>query len=128
MSTISYGLFSQAVVLSGGTLGDMIDLSSLSTYLLLGTAFAVIILLVVLILLAKIMSNLKEIRQAQKPNTVDNVIAQIAKHEEQELINDGELVAVITAAIYASLGDAVPVNGLVVRSVKKVDRRKRSNY
>lgn len=128
MGIIPYGLFSQAVVLSGGTLGDSLDLSSLSTYLLLGTAFAVIILIVVLILLAKIMSSLKEIRQGQKPNTVDNVISQIAKHEEQELINDGELVAVITAAIYASLGDAVPTNGLVVRSVKKVDRRKRSNY
>lgn len=38
---------------------------------------------------------------------------------EEELTDDLELVAVITAAISASMGEEVPADGLVVRSIRK---------
>jgi hypothetical protein len=44
--------------------------------------------------------------------------------EEEELVDDGELVAVITAAIMAANGGAaVSADKLVVRSIKRVKRR-----
>ncbi len=42
-----------------------------------------------------------------------------AAPEEEELTDDLELVAVITAAIAASMGDDVPADGLVVRSIRR---------
>ena len=43
---------------------------------------------------------------------------------EEELVDDGELVAVITAAIMAANGGAaVSADKLVVRSIKRVKRR-----
>jgi hypothetical protein len=56
-------------------------------------------------------------------NSVDQVLSQIIEHEEEELSGNYELVAVITAAIYASMGDAVPADGFVVRSIRKTGRR-----
>jgi len=57
------------------------------------------------------------------PNkAIENTIAQIA--EQEELSDDSELVAVITAAIYAyesEQGNAVD-NGLVVRSIRKAKK------
>lgn len=37
----------------------------------------------------------------------------------ENLINDTELVAVITAAIMASMGDDAPTDGLVIRSIRR---------
>ena len=64
--------------------------------------------------------------------SVDNVVSQIETKEINEsenesvaesenLVDDLELVAVITAAIAAS-SDAVSTDGLVVRSIRKVRR------
>ena len=52
---------------------------------------------------------------------LENAIAQIEGNEE--LIDDMELVAVITAAICASTGASS--DSLVVRSIKKADRKKK---
>ena len=73
-----------------------------------------------------------ELRQEADMNVVsaiDNTVSQIAEKEEleemeeiEELVDDGELVAVITAAIMASMtsnGEEVPADGLIVRSIKR---------
>ena len=57
--------------------------------------------------------------EEKKVNGIDNAVNAIAENEEAELTDDLELVAVITAAIMASLGDEAPADGLVVRSIKK---------
>ncbi|HHV13878.1 MAG TPA: OadG family protein [Clostridiales bacterium] len=118
-------LVSQAM-LSGG----------LSSYITLNTLFGAVVVLAVVVLLmlityfVNIKPNLKDDpTEAPSPasNAVANTIAQIEKSEEVELASDCELVAVITAAIYASMGDAVPKDGFVVRSIRRVNNKKWMN-
>lgn len=47
--------------------------------------------------------------------------------EGKNLVDDSELVAVITAAIYASMGDEVPAGGFVVRSIHRTNHKKWMN-
>ncbi|MCR5608417.1 MAG: OadG family protein [Lachnospiraceae bacterium] len=43
-------------------------------------------------------------------------------YEEVDISDDSELVAVIMGALYEYMGDSVPADGLVVRSIRKVRR------
>jgi hypothetical protein len=89
-------------------------------------ALAVLVLIILLIYFIQIKPFLNDTNSGNATNnnsSVDQVIAQIVEHEEEELSGNYELVAVITAAIYASLGDAVPADGFVVRSIRKTGRR-----
>ena len=61
-----------------------------------------------------------ETRYNNEPNYYGN------RYEEISL-DDKELVAVITAAVMAYLGNEAPTDGLVVRSIRKVNKRKHSN-
>ena len=54
-------------------------------------------------------------------SSIDNTISQIAAKEEEELVDDLELVAVIAAAIAASTGTST--DDFVVRSIRKVRRK-----
>lgn len=117
-------IFSQAVVLSGGS----------SNYITLDTLFGAVVVLAVIMLImlityfVNIKPNLNESTSGKATDGSDNnVFSQIVKSEEEELVNDCELVAVITAAIYASMGDAVPTDGLVVRSIRKVNSKRWMN-
>lgn len=47
--------------------------------------------------------------------------------KENDYSNDLELVAVITAAIMAYMGDDAPEDGLIIRSIRKVNRRNHVN-
>ena len=119
MSIIQYGVISQAVVLSDTT-----------SYININTLFGVVVALAVLLLIAliylvNIMSYLKNNNSSNntaKSSSVDNAIAQIVGNEQKDLVDDKELVAVITAAISAYMGDEVPSDGFVVRSIRKVNR------
>jgi len=44
---------------------------------------------------------------------------------EEDMVMDGELVAVITAAVLASMGGAVSADKLVVRSIRRVKTKNR---
>lgn len=104
------------------------DTSSINTILLAGIAVAVLILLILVIYLFQCMRQIpgSPTNKANiSENAVDNVIAQIVENEEVEINSDLELVAVITAAIYATMGDEVPNDGLIVRSIRKVNNNKR---
>lgn len=121
MSTLPCIMISQAVVLSGDS----------SKYININTLFGAVVALIVLFLImcvtyfVNIKPNLND-NTAGKAATssVDGAIAQIVGNEEEELVNDNELVAVITAAIYASMGDAVPADGFVVRSIRRANSKK----
>lgn len=106
----------------------------MSDYINLDTLFGAVVVLavVVLVMLVTYFVNIKPnltnaLGQPSTGNPVDNAIARIVKNEEEELVSDCELVAVITAAIYASLGDAVPEGGLVVRSIRRSNSGKWKN-
>lgn len=47
--------------------------------------------------------------------------------DETDYSSDLELVAVITAAIMAYMGEDAPADGLVIRSIRKVNRRNHVN-
>lgn len=61
----------------------------------------------------------KEEKKDSTNKAIDNTIAQI--EEKEELVNDLELVAVITAAIAASTGTSS--DGFVVRSIRRARRK-----
>ncbi len=107
----------------------------MNEYININTLFYAVIVLAVLILIMIItfFVSVKPSLQgsaaapAAYQGGVNSTLAQIVKGEEEELVSDGELVAVITAAIYASMGDKVPANGLVVRSIRKANATRWKN-
>ncbi len=111
---------------------DKIPQSLLNILLGLGIVFAALIFISGLIYIIKFISNLLN----NKPNeTISNSVnltnAPInAKDEivfEEELADDIELVAVITAAIMASMGNEAPADGLVVRSIRRINNKRWQN-
>lgn len=95
-----------------------------TTVLGFGLVFFVLILIsIVLIIFGKVMSASS--KNEEKPKTVVpvNVINKEPVAEpEVDLIYDKELVAVITAAIAASMGENVGPDKLVVRSLRRVKK------
>ncbi|SOB72718.1 malate dehydrogenase (oxaloacetate-decarboxylating) [Anaerobutyricum hallii] len=114
---------------------NVFEQALLNTLMGMGTVFAVLIFISLLISLfvyipsieraLKNRSSRKEKRAAQEERPAPKrPIIEEAAEEEEELVDDGELVAVITAAIMAaSSGTAVSADKLVVRSIKRVKRR-----
>lgn len=121
MGTTNYVKYHE-ILLAGN-----LKVGSLDTILILGIALTALILIIQLIYVFIIIPNQR--RTSAKPvNTsafVDNVIAQINEKEEDEHKDNNELIAVITAAIYASMQDAIPADGFIVRSIRKIDSRRR---
>lgn len=126
MGTVMYKVISQTMVLSSGSMSDYINLNTLFGAVVV---LAAIILIMLITYFVSIKPNLMGApsQTTVSNSSVDNAIAQIVGNEEEELISDCELVAVITAAIYASMGDAVPAGGLVVRSIRKSNASKWKN-
>ena len=103
------------------TFGEKMGKAGLNTLMGMGTVFAVLILIFGIISLfnfiPKIEAAFKK-KDAQPATTsVDNAISQIV--ESEELSDDLELVAVISAAIAAYEGSA-STDGYVVRSIRRV--------
>lgn len=89
------------------------------------SVFLVLILISFIIYLFKYIPKIKELftkGDTNSPSAVlEKTIAQI--EEKEELVDDTELVAVITAAICAATGTSS--DSFVVRSIKKADRKKK---
>lgn len=114
---------------------NVFEQALLNTLMGMGTVFAVLIFISLLISLFvyipsieralknRVSNKEKKAAQADRPAPKRPVLEEPAVDEE-ELIDDGELVAVITAAIMAaSSGTAVSADKLIVRSIKRVKRR-----
>jgi len=102
--------------------GENMKKAALNTLLGMGTVFVVLILISLIIscfnIIPIIQAKLskKSADAETKSGAVDNTIAQII--EKEELSDDLELVAVISAAIAASEG-ASSTDGFVVRSIRR---------
>lgn len=106
------------------TVGELMGKAALNTLIGMGTVFAVLILISVIISCFKLISKVQENKAkkaapAPEAAGVDNAVSQIAEQEAvAEETDDLELIAVIAAAIAASQG-ASSTDGLVVRSVRR---------
>lgn len=117
-------IINQAVVLSG----DFSKYVTINSLFGAVVCLAIILLIMIITYYVNIKPNLNNNYSSVKVvDSSSNVFDQIAKSEEEELVNDSELVAVITAAIYASMGDAVPADGFVVRSIRKTNSKRWMN-
>lgn len=113
------------------TFGDAMVRATLNTILGVGTVFIVLVLISFIISLFAYIPKIqtwfenRKKKDEVKEESIDNTIAQIVEMErvEEDATDDLELVAVIAAAIAASEG-AASTDGFVVRSVRKVGRRK----
>lgn len=103
--------------------GEKMSKAGLNTLMGIGTVFIVLILISLIIsafaVIPKIQNALANKNKPAdvKSDAVDNTIAQIAEREEEELADDLEIVAVISAAIAASEGTST--DGFVVRSIRR---------
>ncbi|SEK28586.1 MULTISPECIES: OadG family protein [unclassified Butyrivibrio] len=107
------------------TLGEKLRSAGLNTLLGMGMAFTVLIIIALVIsafpLINKITEKKPESAKEIAQKSMDNVTSQIA--EKEELSDDAELIAVISAAIAAYEGSSsAGGDGFVVRSVRKVGK------
>ncbi|MBO4899906.1 MAG: OadG family protein [Lachnospiraceae bacterium] len=107
------------------TLGEMMGKAGLNTLIGMGTVFAVLILICLIISCFKLIPKIQDAFSGKNKTSeksvaetaVDNTIAQISKKED-----DQELIAVISAAIAAyegAAGGATGTDGYVVRSIRR---------
>ncbi|MGN0141095.1 MAG: OadG family transporter subunit [Roseburia sp.] len=100
------------------TLGEKMQKAALNTLMGIGTVFTVLVLISLIISCFKIFPYLEKKKQEKKTAMeTDPVVTQIEQREEQQLTDDLELVAVISAAIAASEGTSA--DGFVVRSIRR---------
>ena len=103
--------------------GEKMSTAALNTVICMSIVFVVLIFISVLINGFKIFPYLEAQKKAKaeaaaKAVVADNsVVTQIEQREEQELVDDTELVAVIAAAIAAYEGTST--DGFVVRSIRR---------
>lgn len=109
------------------TFGELMAKAGLNTLIGMGTVFAVLILISLIIscfgFIPKIQAAAAKRREAkqtvEQAAGIDNAVAQIAAREEESgETEDLELVAVIAAAIAAREG-AASADGFVVRSIRR---------
>ncbi len=101
------------------TLGQKMLKALLNTVMGMGAVYLVLIFISFIIALLKYVPKLFAKKEVIAP--ISNV--EPVKILEEELVDDSEMVAVITAAIMASLGENAPKDGLVVRSIRKVNSK-----
>ncbi len=103
------------IILSAGTnttsIGAFLK-EHLNADFAMGAVFAGLIFICIIIYLSHKDKPENTKAAAGNPNNVQNI-------NTEELTDDKELVAVITAAIMASLGKEVPADGLYIRSIKR---------
>ncbi|NLK02793.1 MAG: OadG family protein [Clostridiales bacterium] len=133
MTILNNGIANTTILLSKESLGHRMEMGVLNTVLGMAIVFAVLTLIIFVISLFKYLPNIasKENNKSKasdaKVSPVDNAIAQIVHQEETNLMNDHELVAVITAAIASMKSEGLSdttAGGFVVRSIRKVNNRR----
>ena len=111
------------------TTSELMIKAGLNTLLGMGVTFAILILISLIIssftLIGKIGSKPKEKEASAAETGVDNAVRQIVAGEQQA-DDDNELIAVISAAIAAYEADNgyVSADGVVIRSIRKINKSK----
>ena len=125
--TYEYNMKDQSTSLSWDiqySMGKLIERAGLNTVMGIGIVFLALLFLSFLIGRLHIIPDLIEKKEAEKAPVAPAAPAPVAApvvEEEEDLMDDLELVAVITAAIAAS--ETTSGDGFVVRSIKKANRR-----
>ena len=106
------------------SLGDVMARAGLNTAMGISIVFcALAFISIVIALEGKIFTSLTKKKEEPKKAAETPAPAPAAPAEEEDLSNDEELVAVITAAIYAFEAEAgeayAPADGLIVRSIRR---------
>ncbi|MCM1266295.1 MAG: OadG family protein [Bacteroidales bacterium] len=107
--------------------GEILAKAGMNTLIGMGTVFAVLILISLIISCFTLISKFEARQKKETPAETaasDPIVEQIAAKEE--LSDDTELVAVIAAAVAAYEGSA-STDGFVVRSIRKVNQSKWQN-
>ena len=108
------------------TIGEIFKRAALNTIIGMGTVFAVLIFIAFIISLFKYIPQIQTMfAKKSAGNEAAPAVVEIPEAEEEELVDDGELVAVIMAAIYASMaaeGKSVSKDKLIVRSIRRSRR------
>ena len=110
-------------------MGKTLQRAGLNTLMGIGTVFVMLILLSLLISLFRFIPNPEAKKAAEAKAAKEEKEAEAAaaapavQAAEENLADDGELVAVIAAAIAAAEGTTT--DGFVVRSIRKVKRNRR---
>lgn len=102
------------------TLGEKMTKAGLNTLMGMGTVFVVLVLISLIIYCFRFIAIIQDKiagRKKTEAKNEDAVVDQIGQREEQQLTDDLELVAVISAAIAASEGTSA--DGFVVRSIRR---------
>lgn len=109
----------------GGLHFDNIDIGVMTT--VLGVAIVFLILVVICLLLAIFAVLVKDKKQTEGTRAVSSVkpqpivpVKSVPAAQPQNYMDDKQLVAVITAAIAASMGTDVGTDGFVVRRIRRV--------
>ncbi len=108
-------------------LGEIFRVALIDTILGMGTVFVVLIFISLIISCFGPVSKKIESftnKGKKEEETVPVKAETVPAEEEEELVDDLELVAVITAAIAAY--DEVGTDGFIVRSIKRSNRNKTS--
>lgn len=108
---------------------DTMAQAGLNTILGIGIVFCVLLLISFIISCFKYVNKFATRKQDETP-VPSTVSAPAVVEEEEEVVDDLEIVAVIMAAIEAyeeEMGGYVPADGLVVRSIKKVNKQRWQN-
>ncbi len=108
------------------SLAEDMEKAGLNTLLGMGTTFCILIFLSLIISLFKLLPNgaASQAKQEKMAAPVENAVSQIAEREElaSTSADEGELIAVITAAIAAyeaANGGSASSDGFVVRSIRR---------
>lgn len=114
------------------SLGENMTKAALNTLMGMGTVFVVLIFISLLISCFKYINVIeKKMKEKSAPAPAAAPAPAPAPApvavEEEDVTDDLELAAVITAAIAAASENAVPADGLVVRSIRRVPNSKWKN-
>ena len=106
-------------------MGEMMKRAGMNTLMGMGTVFAVLILISVLIYALGFIGRRQNKKQMQLSPAPEKISGPAPDRPlpEADLCDDLELVAVITAAIAAS--ENVPADSLVVRSIQRKTKKKK---
>ena len=107
------------------TLGQKMTQAGLNTVMGIGIVFLMLVFLTFCISMFKHISKLEKKPEPKPAAPAPVAAAPVVAAEPEELVDDGELVAVIAAAIAAS--ENVSVDGFRVRSIKRANTRSWKN-
>lgn len=125
LNAVMLKLESIPTTVDGGLHFDNIDIGVMTT--VLGVAIVFLILVVICLLLAIFAVLVKDKKQTTGTQQVSVVkpqpivpVKSVPAAQPQNYMDDKQLVAVITAAIAASMGTDVGTDGFVVRRIRRV--------